>query len=502
MLRLSTVGFLSIVGTFILISCSSPAGYWPDASWRSSPPEQQGIESSRLAAMFEHVAQAGYDVHSVLIIRHGYLVTEAYADPYTRDLPHDLFSCTKSVTGTLLGMTIGDGLVTNVGAHLDDFFADEAKDAGAGEIPLEALLTMSAGFPGIAVLRSADLAQKDDAVRFVLGLPRSSESNRSFIYSNASPHLVSAAVKKVTGSDTLFYAQDRLFDPLGIRCNRWPADKSGVQIGGSGLRLTPLDMAKLGYLYLTNGVWKGKQIVPAEWVKAATRQHIPTSGMNEAENHGYGYFWWMNDFGGFSAHGTGGQYIFVVPRLDLVVVFTGMLAETDFPVPYRLMTDFVLPAVVSSRAISPDPAGNKRLDAIMSRMENPDVGALARLPPLASRISGRRFQFREPNPVDVSSFAIEFGQEHECNLNLSVTPAPNLNFSVPVGLDNRYRHTRDSMLGDLYVKGRWLDGDTMEFTLVRPPERLLMHASFDSEGVTFTIIGTAIRFRAYRAPAA
>ncbi len=115
-------------------------------------------------------------------------------------------------------------------------------------------------------------------------------------------------------------------------------------------------MAKLGYLYLHNGQWNGKQIVPAEWVQASTTRHMETKGlMNAAEDDGYGYFWWINSFGGYSAHGFGGQYIFVLPKLDMVVVFTGGIADPDFPLPHQLLKTYLLPAAQSAQSLAANP---------------------------------------------------------------------------------------------------------------------------------------------------
>jgi len=142
------------------------------------------------------------------------------------------------------------------------------------------------------------------------------------------------------------YAARKLFAPLGIQGWSWDVDGTGVTIGSTNLSLTSVDLAKLGYLFLRNGEWFGTRILPASWVHEATRTHSRPVGMNRAENSGYGYLWWVDEqWGGYSAHGAGGQFVFVVPRLDLVVVFTSALSFDDFPFPWDLMKDYVLPAV-------------------------------------------------------------------------------------------------------------------------------------------------------------
>ena len=145
---------------------------------------------------------------------------------------------------------------------------------------------------------------------------------------------MSAIIQKTSGLTLEAYAKTDLFGPLGITDYGWQSDPQGITTGNSGLILRPRDMAKLGYLYLHNGQWNGKQIVPAEWVQASTTRHMETKGlMNAAEDDGYGYYWWIDSFGGYSAHGFGGQYIFVLPKLDMVVVFTGGTCRSRFPSP-------------------------------------------------------------------------------------------------------------------------------------------------------------------------
>ena len=159
------------------------------------------------------------------------------------------------------------------------------------------------------------------------------------------PHLLSAIIQKTTGSTLEAYARTKLFEPLGITDISWDADPQGITLGNTGLALRPRDMAKFGYLYLHRGQWDGEQLVPEEWVESATTKHIETKGlMNAAEDDGYGYLWWIDSFGGYSAHGYSGQYIFVLPDLDMVVVFTAGLEEADFPIPHELLKTYLIPA--------------------------------------------------------------------------------------------------------------------------------------------------------------
>jgi CubicO group peptidase (beta-lactamase class C family) len=353
-----------------LSACSTPAsqeepeevapGDWPVKAWRRSAPEEQGVDSAVLSDMLQSIRQGGHDIHSVMLIRNGYLVADAYDAPGGKNAQQEVYSCTKSVTSALLGIAMEERRIKGLNSTLGEILGGQISDADRAGITVRELVTMSAGFPGLETLRSYEIPEKQDALKFILELPAGEKGK--FVYNNACPHLVSTLIQKATGKSVLDYAREKLFDKLGIDCREWPADRAGVNVGGSGLKLTPFEMSKLGYLYLKNGEWDGAQLVPQKWVEESTAQQIDTADMNDAENHGYGYFWWRNAFGGYSAHGAGGQYIFVVPELDLVAVFTSTLGDADFPVPYRLMEEYVVPACKSKEPLPQNPDAVKKLE--------------------------------------------------------------------------------------------------------------------------------------------
>jgi hypothetical protein len=174
-------------------------------------------------------------------------------------------------------------------------------------------------------------------------------------------------------------------------------------------------MAKLGYLYLRQGQWNGEQITPAPWVQASTIKHMETKGlMNAAEDDGYGYLWWMNGFDGYAAHGFGGQYIFVLPQADLVVVFTSGLPDPLFPIPRLLVKSYLLPAVKSAQALPPNPQALHDLEAEIQMIEH-GVGTIRPLPPIAYQISGKTFHLTStPDSTDLfQTIALTFTGEDE-----------------------------------------------------------------------------------------
>jgi CubicO group peptidase (beta-lactamase class C family) len=325
---------------------ASPAtgsSYWPTGDWRTSSPAEQGMDPDKLALMLQAVEQEQLKLHSLLIIRNGSIVSETYFPPYTAQTPHEQFSVTKSVIATLVGIAIDKGSIDGVDQRVVDFFPShtfEHPDERKAAMTLEDVLTMRTGLDW----QEADstfraMYQSPDWVQFMLDIPMHEQPGRQFRYCSGCSHLLSAIVQQRSGMNTRDFAQQALFDPLGISSVHWEDDRQGIPIGGWGLWLTPRDMAKFGYLYLHDGVWDGRQIVPAAWVKAAVQGHTETgSGL------GYGYQWWTDPAGdAYVALGRDGQMIYVVPALQLIVVTT---AATDgHDAIFELIRQYIVPAV-------------------------------------------------------------------------------------------------------------------------------------------------------------
>jgi CubicO group peptidase (beta-lactamase class C family) len=208
----------------------------------------------------------------------------------------------------------------------------------------------------------------EDWVQYVLDLPMGEPPGSKFEYCNGASFLLSAIIQQTTGVSALEFAEERLFGPLGISDLNWPANPRGIQIGWGDIRMTPHDMARIGYLYLRKGQWEGTQVVPADWVEDSTRKHTAATLLD-----GYGYQWWVDDTGDplvYMALGYAGQFILVVPARDLVVVFTSDLAERDTLVPVSLLSEFIIPAVRSTRPLPENPGGVAALEAHIQDLAN------------------------------------------------------------------------------------------------------------------------------------
>ena len=317
--------------------------YWPTKAWRTSPPEEQGMESQKLAQLLTTIQQQRLNLHSLLVIRNGYLVSETYFGPYQQDTQHELYSCTKSFVSTLIGIAVDKAYIDRTDHRIVDFFSERTfanLDRQKADMTLEDLLTMRSGLDwqeGDPIYRA--MYQSPDWVKFVLDEPMALPPGSRFNYCSGCSHLLSAILQQTTGMNTRDFAEQYLFKPLGITNVNWDTDATGIPIGGWGLQLTPRDMAKLGYLYLQDGQWDGQQIVSAKWVENATQRHTETDS-----DLGYGYQWWTYpSLAAYAALGRYGQTIFVIPGSDLVIVTTAEMDSHEQI--YQLIEQYIVPAV-------------------------------------------------------------------------------------------------------------------------------------------------------------
>jgi len=302
--------------------------YWPTEGWMNSTPEDQGMDSVRLQQMIDHIMDEDLDIHSVIVIRHGYVVLEENPNLWQGqsrtqgiDGTHYLYSVTKSFTSSLIGLAIDNGYIDNTSQTLLSFFPnrtvaniDEAKE----QITLRDLLTMRSGLPWDETSAPFTSPENDvyqvsnnlsGGVQYVLDRPMEYEPDEVFHYNTGASHLLSGIVQEITNMTSLDFAAEYLFTPLGIDSYYWLADRQGVNFGGYDLLLRPLDIAKFGYLFLNNGTWDGEQVISSSWVNEST-----TTVTTLSADRGYAYQWWtMPDLGVYFAAGLYGQYIFVSP---------------------------------------------------------------------------------------------------------------------------------------------------------------------------------------------
>jgi CubicO group peptidase (beta-lactamase class C family) len=482
------LGFISVLAPLLVAGAlaQTPSPY-PAVSWPVSTPEEQGIDSHQLAAVIEHAGATQPNIHSLAVVRNGFLVLDASFYPYQADTLHDLASVTKSVMATLVGIAVYKGQLSGVDQPLSDLFS-----ASSGSVPdalkqmrLKHLLTMTSGWdcgiaPGEPELFR--MLASSDWLRFTLELPVKNPPGTRFAYCSSGVHAVSVALREATGKTALQYAQDELFGPLGIRQSIWPADpRDGNNFGWGDLRLRPLDLARIGYLYLMDGVWDGKRILTSEWIDEATRIQVALP----EQGGGYGYLWWSYP-GAYAARGRGGQMLAVIPGKNLVVVMTGG----------GISTREILVAVdKSAAAATPLPANAGAFRDLQSKIENarktPPYGTPAEieLPDGARRISGRQYNLA-PNLMGWKSFVMRFSGTAEAVLEMSLDGLMGRGRLVlPVGLDGRHRLAPGRHGLQAALEGVWQDGGAfvLQFNEIGNINRWEIRFTFAGDGVTLDV---------------
>jgi len=361
-----TVSFIIFFFLFALLNENTACGqpkerdYWPTDEWQFSTPEMQGMDPAKLAIAERFIQERLPDAFSLLVVRNGYLVCEKY---YSYGSPHKyavVHSVTKSVTSALIGIALEKGYLHSLDQKMIEFFPEyntDDLDPKKKGINLKHLLTMSAGLKWNDW--GPDMANwylSSDWANHTIQLPLEHNPGDIFNYNTSTSHLLSIILSKSTNTDTFDFAKQNLFQPLGIQSAYWHQDPQGYYIGGFGLGLTVRDLAKIGFLYLNNGYWDGRSIVPEHWVKESTTQQIQAQRNPLYGAFGYGYQWWVKEIDGCSSYrawGRRGQYIVVVPDLDLVIAVTSNPEQPHPPtsIHYSPLFDLVAASVQRKRPL-------------------------------------------------------------------------------------------------------------------------------------------------------
>jgi len=274
------------------------------------------------------------NLRSLLVARNNVLISEVYFATNAQDDLHDVMSVTKSFTSTLIGIAIDKGYITGLDQTLGEFIDSSVynlpEDKAA--ISLYNMLRMSAGIPWKELGGESEFVDwyyhSADHINYILDKEMTYTPGTQFNYSDGTAHLVSVVLTEATGMTALEFAVENLFEPLGIEAYSWTADNRGYNFGGVRLKITPLTMLKFGQMILDNGFHESHQIVSASWIEEATRSHIETGDIVPFQN-GYGLFWWTGRTNGvdyFFANGYGGQFIVILPALEMVVVASNTIS--------------------------------------------------------------------------------------------------------------------------------------------------------------------------------
>jgi CubicO group peptidase (beta-lactamase class C family) len=367
---------IAILSCFSLLSCAqnapvvaeappkpaAPAVIWPTSGWQTSPPEAQGIDATVLADTLEQIRARHIPVNSLLIERHGKIVLDSYFYPFADNRTHNVYSVTKSVTSMLVGIAMADHHLADLNAPVYSLLPVQASDdPRKAHLTLAHLLSMTSGLDcrpqgGASLLQQ--MLKSQHLAAYMLNRPSDAEPGTVFDYCGGNSEVVSAVLTQSTGASALDLARQELFSPLGITNVSWPTDRDGVSHGWGDLELQPRDMAKLGYLWLHNGRWEDRQVIPADYLAQALTRHISVQpGID------YGYGMWL--YPGhtpidFEANGTGGQRITVIPGLDMVEVTTGNALDAND------IAQLIAAAPKSDQPLPPNSQADARLAGLVA----------------------------------------------------------------------------------------------------------------------------------------
>jgi len=351
---------ISIVLTIIFTGCdkmyeeSNPVtdSEWP---WEKVSPESQGILSEDLDRMVDYIDSNHVAIHSVVIYKNGTIPYEKYFDPFNKNILHNIKSTSKGIISALTGIALHEGYIDSLEESVLSYFPEYEVDdsTNKSEITIRDLLTMSAGLKWEENnLNSMYTFFVDKRIaKRVLNLKLVNEPGTTFNYNTGLTHLLSVIISKASGMSTQEFAENYIFEPLNIQNVHWDTDREGYHIGGSELFLTSRAMTKFGVMYLNEGEYMGRQIIPKDWVTESKTTQM--EGFFHGANIKYGYLWWLdignplftylNDDSRYLAMGARGQRIFICPELDAVVVITA--DEANEAQCDMLIRDFIFPAL-------------------------------------------------------------------------------------------------------------------------------------------------------------
>ena len=333
--------------------------------WPTAPPATVGLDTTVLGNMVSAIVTGELALtHSVLVARHGSLVVEEYFYGYDRATWHDMRSASKTLTSTLIGLAIQEGRIASTETTALSFFPRYRRyahwDPRKAQITIRDLLTMSSGLdandsdPTSVASEGAYQSQTErpDWIKLALDAPMIADPGSQPLYGGANPLILGGILAEAVDEPVEWFAHRTLFGPLGIEHYKLMVDPTGVLYMGGGLYLRPRDMAKYGQLYLDGGVWQGRRLLSEEWIRESWGRY-GRLGPLDRNGHQYGYLWWHHQYPvgdrvveTIEARGNGGQYIFVVPSLDMVVVITsGNFHTGKTRQPEEILRRFILPAV-------------------------------------------------------------------------------------------------------------------------------------------------------------
>ena len=469
-----------------------------------STPSAENVDALGILSFLDKVGDSEHELHSLMVLRRGKVIAEGWWDPYGTDLKHTMYSVSKTYTASGVGFAVSEGLIS-VEDQVIKFFPESLPSVvseNLKQLKIKHLLTMSVGH---ARDYTFSIVRTEDWAKSFLAVPIVNQPGSQFVYNTAATYMLSAIVQKVTGQSLFDYLRPRLFEPLGISEVDWEKSPQGINTGGYGLRVKTEDMAKLGQLFLQNGNWNGKQILPESWINEARSLKIlqnPNASVEEKAKsdwlQGYGYQMWRSRHDSYRADGAYGQYILVLPKQEAVIVITsetanlqGLLSE---------VWEHILPAFDRESNSTKDLVLKERLDNLS---HDPAIGVENE--GMENRLNGKNIALvAEGEKVN---FHIDFQSN---NLELNVVEEQK-NYKLIVGKEQwvsgktdrkqpyLVAHAKKALNGlapfKVFSSYYWEDFQTLviEIKYIESPHTETLKFSFDGNKVTFITSSLANR---------
>jgi CubicO group peptidase (beta-lactamase class C family) len=439
--------------------------------WETATPESQGMDSAALAQLVEYGGNVKMD--SLVVVRNGHIVAEAYYAPYRKEMLHRINSSTKVFVGALTGIAISRGELPGVDtAVLDLFPGATPADAGWKAVKLQHLLDMTSGVDWAEPLSDARPAtmfameRSPNWERFIFERGMAQAPGVGFNYNSGNPHLLTVALSRNTHMTAEAYAAKHLFEPLGIGNYRWRTDAQGVAIGGWGLYLQTRDMARFGVMYLQHGQWEGRQVVPRAWVDRVFAPRV------EMGFPGYRYadFWWsIPQRKAYFAAGLNRQVIMVLPELGVVAAVTG---RSHYP--FEDLIGHLERATKSASALADNEAAGARLRERVAAAGAEQSQATS----VAEHVSLTRAAWRlDENPMGVRELSLDFTAPRPAyNIKLRTRE-----FAGLLGVEGRFAEGSDAG-SPVFTKSHWTSADTLQVEQRWPEEGGVLLYTLKFEG--------------------
>ena len=335
--------FLSFFVALISISLIAQTKSLP-----RSTPEQEGVSSESIVNLLDAFEKKIEFVHSYMIVKNGKVISEGWWDPYGPNIPHELWSLSKSFTSTAIGFAVEEGLI-QIHDFVKDYFPEKSPENPTWQLKqlrIIDLLTMSTGHTSEPSLGQSS----DDWVKHFLESELKLRPGTYFMYNTPATYMLSAIIQRVTGEKLVDYLYPRLFEPLGIDRPEWETDPRGINTGGWGLHLTTEDIAKFGVLYIQEGKWNGNQLLSSDWIKMATSKQVSNGSDPDNDwSQGYGFQFWRSRFNTYRGDGAMGQFCLVIPEHNTIVAITS--GTDNMGGIMQIVWDELLPKINSSEMV-------------------------------------------------------------------------------------------------------------------------------------------------------